>query len=253
MQCSALIDRLVYLVVGIESAHSCSQEYVFGVRKECCTAATNFIAITERSRVLSSYENTRTEEKIVIEGNGKTKLILEEGSEVVIVCGGIRIEFNANSIEVYGDVPVTVHGAASDTAAPAEPRPGDTMPDGTKYAGVSPDTGQPMYTMPVDAPLTMEWEQAMNYAVDLYAHGHQDWCLPTKAELLVLFNNRAGIGGFDESGSDPSGWYWSATEHPGHPDIAWMERFSDGDRNWYWKVNVASVRPVRSELHHSVI
>jgi Protein of unknown function (DUF1566) len=193
---------------------------------------------------------TLTEETIMTEGNGKAKLILEEGPEVVIVRGGIRVEFNANGIDVYGDVPVTVHCAANDTAAP---QLGDTMPDGTTYAGVSPDTGQPMYTTPADAPLTMRWEQAMNYAADLYAHGHQDWRLPSKAELHVLFNNRAAIGGFDESGSNPSGWYWSATEDPDYPDVAWMERFSDGDRYWLWKDDDASVRPVRSELHHSVI
>ena len=28
------------------------------------------------------------------------------------------------------------------------------MPDGSIYAGVSPDTGKPMYTTPKDAPLT---------------------------------------------------------------------------------------------------
>jgi hypothetical protein len=33
--------------------------------------------------------------------------------------------------------------------------------------------------------------------------------MPTKSELNVLFNNRAAIGGFDLSGSEPSGWYWS--------------------------------------------
>jgi hypothetical protein len=34
------------------------------------------------------------------------------------------------------------------------------MPDGTVYAGVSPDTGQPMYTTFDDAPSTMKWKKA---------------------------------------------------------------------------------------------
>jgi hypothetical protein len=35
--------------------------------------------------------------------------------------------------------------------------------------------------------------------------------VPNKGELNVLFNNRAAIGGFDESGDDPAGWYGSST------------------------------------------
>jgi hypothetical protein len=31
---------------------------------------------------------------------------------------------------------------------------GDKMPDGTIYVGISPDTGNAMYTTPADAPLT---------------------------------------------------------------------------------------------------
>src|SRR5437762_3304433 len=38
--------------------------------------------------------------------------------------------------------------------AAAELKPGDKMPDGTIYAGISPDTHEPMYTRPSDAPLT---------------------------------------------------------------------------------------------------
>ena len=37
--------------------------------------------------------------------------------------------------------------------------------------------------------------------------------MPTKEELNVLFNNRAEIGGFNETGSDPAGWYWSSSLH----------------------------------------
>lgn len=88
----------------------------------------------------------------------------------------------------------------------------------------------------------------MDFAARLVAHGHRDWRLPTKAELNVLFNNRAAIGGFDESGSFPSSWYWSASENAGNPAGAYVERFSDGYRAWlwYWKGIDASVRPVRS-------
>src|SRR2546425_3898208 len=103
--------------------------------------------------------------------------------------------------------------------------PGDRMPDGTVYAGISPETGKPMYTTPTDARLTMNWEQAMEYATKVDAHGHQDWRVPTKGELNVLFNNRAAIGGFNDTGRHPGGRYWSSTEAVLG---AWDQRFSNG-------------------------
>jgi hypothetical protein len=125
----------------------------------------------------------------------------------------------------------------------ARPEPGDPMPDGTICAGISPETNQPMYTTTADAPLTMIFNEAKEYAAKLDAHGHQDWHVPTKAELNVLFNNRAAIGGFDVSGSDPAGWYWSSSQ--GSKWNAWCRRFSDGSRNDYPKLIHLSVRPVR--------
>jgi hypothetical protein len=75
------------------------------------------------------------------------------------------------------------------------------------------------------------------------AHGHEDWHVPTKNELNVLFNNRAAIGGFDISGSDPSGWYWSSSSF--NIWLAWGQRFSDGYQDYYNKYNPSSVRCVR--------
>src|SRR5438270_12306526 len=91
-------------------------------------------------------------------------------------------------------------------ATAKEAEPGDRMNDGTVYAGISPDTGKPMYTTPADAPLTYRFNQARRYAAKLDAHGHADWRIPSKRELNVLFNNRAVIGGREE----PDSWYWSS-------------------------------------------
>src|ERR1039458_8662323 len=44
------------------------------------------------------------------------------------------------------------------------------MPDGTMYAGTSPDTGQAMYATPADAPVTYSFSQAERYAATLDAH-----------------------------------------------------------------------------------
>src|ERR1039457_3891244 len=106
---------------------------------------------------------------------------------------------------------------------PPEPKVGDKMPDGTVLAGISPDTNKPMYATPADASLTMTFNEAQEYAAKLDAHGHKDWRVPTKAELNVLFNNRAAIGGFDKTGLYPAAWYRSSSQS--HEWLAWEQRF----------------------------
>src|ERR1700681_744184 len=122
------------------------------------------------------------------------------------------------------------------------PTIGGVMPDGTVYAGISPDTGKAMYATPKDAPLTYAFNQAQKYAAKLDAHGHQDWRAPTKGELNVLFQNRAAIGGFDESGSNPAGWYWSSSQNL---IIAWAQRLSEGLQSNSLKGSVSSLRCVQ--------
>jgi hypothetical protein len=126
---------------------------------------------------------------------------------------------------------------------PREPEIGDQMPDGTLYAGVSPDTGKAMYATPADAPLAYAFNEARQYAEKLDACGHQDWRVPTKDELNVLFNNRAAIGRFNVTGLYPAGWYWSSSQNSEWG--ASCQLFSDGDRGDYYKNNHLSVRCVR--------
>jgi Protein of unknown function (DUF1566) len=131
-------------------------------------------------------------------------------------------------------------------ATSPEPKIGEKMPDGTVFAGISPDTNKPMYTTPADAPLTMTFNDAQKYAATLDAHGHKDWCVPTPAELKVLFNNQAAIGGFDVTGSDPAGWHWSASL--AFKGGAWGQRFSSGGYQFGNAKDLrSSVRCVRCE------
>jgi hypothetical protein len=119
--------------------------------------------------------------------------------------------------------------AAAQAARWANPEIGDVMPDDSVYAGLSPDTGKQMFAMPKDAGVQMDFNAAAQYAKKLSEEktlGHDDWRVPTKNELNVLFNNLAKIGGFDISGSKPAGWYWSST--PDDTYDAWCQRFSDG-------------------------
>jgi hypothetical protein len=94
-------------------------------------------------------------------------------------------------------------------AASAEvcPKIGDEMPDGTTLAGISPDTGEPMYVPPADAPL-MEYKRVKGYVKGLNretAYDHKDWRSATKGELRVLFECSAAIGGFTDE------YHWGGT------------------------------------------
>jgi hypothetical protein len=74
------------------------------------------------------------------------------------------------------------------TRSAIAPKIGAKMPDGTIYAGISPDTGKPMYATPADAPLTMTFNEAAEHAKTANSQkacGHRDWRVPTKAELNV--------------------------------------------------------------------
>jgi hypothetical protein len=140
----------------------------------------------------------------------------------------------------------------NDRAAYAsDPTVGAVMKDGTLYAGISPDTGKPMYAMPADAPKAITFKEARRQARNLgtlfhkkNSCGHDDWRVPTKQELNMLFNNRAAIGNFKADPNPDSCWYWSGSESSGWS--AWGQRFSDGfQANHGHKGGRASVRFVR--------
>jgi hypothetical protein len=126
------------------------------------------------------------------------------------------------------------------------PAIGDRMPDGTVFAGISPDTGRPMYATPENATLAMKWNRAMEYASVLGDHGRRDWRVPSENELNVLFNNRAAIGGFVTHGLTPQSWYWSSQQDKGlRPDIcAVAQHFKDGEQASDYKFHKLSVRCV---------
>ncbi len=176
----------------------------------------------------------------------KSKKADVEEAEPVIVCAGskqIRLNKPLSKETISAMASDTLRASGWVEAPPPEPKVGDKMPDGTVFAGISPETNEPMYTTPEDASLTMTFNEAQEYADKLYAHGHQTWRVPTKAELNVLFNNRAAIGGFNVTGSDPAGWYWSSSSY----DLwdAWGQRFSGGCQYGNCKASHSAVRCVR--------
>lgn len=161
------------------------------------------------------------------------------------------------------------------------PTPGDTCADGSVYAGLSPDGNVPMYTTPADFGY-LRWNNgsaamtntgvtsltggASNTAVleslldsnspyeaaqacsDLIAFGSDDWYLPARAELDVLFQNKDAIGGFDTSGHAFNGYYWTSSEQDASILYAWSQRFNDGAlHHSSGKNTVRSVRCVRKD------
>jgi hypothetical protein len=180
--------------------------------------------------------------EIAVRVNGAVIEVHEDGSVAAHTSG---------DVDVYTDASVCVHPAANDngkakTAARADLKPGDRMADGSIYAGISPHTHKAMYVTAADASLTMKWKKAMDYAAGLDAHGRQDWRVPTKAELNLLWENRdkgALKATFNVTGSDPAGWYWSSTEID--YTVAWAQRFSNGDQLGSLEFHESSLRCVR--------
>ncbi len=102
--------------------------------------------------------------------------------------------------------------AKAEAEAIAKIKVGDVMPDGTIYAGISPLTKEPMFTLPAQESLMMTFNEASKRASTLDAHGHKDWRIPTKEELGRMFGSRVAIGGFNLSGANPEGMYLSSSE-----------------------------------------
>ena len=167
---------------------------------------------------------------------------------------------------------------ASDPCA-GSPTPGTTCADGTIYAGDSPDGGVPMYTTPSDQSSAAFWgaynfatgstsdTTGRANSADVYAHvqagdgdsnpddgdtpnafvlceeldifGHDDWYVPARRELNVLYANKnAGdlSGTFNEATGSFNGYYWSSTEDLsfGNPTLyAQARKFNNGTwQNW---------------------
>jgi hypothetical protein len=70
--------------------------------------------------------------------------------------------------------------------------------------------------------------------------GYNDWFLPSKDELNILYLNKVTIGGFADA------TYWSSTEDDWDVYNAWAQVFSDGYQSDYFKLNAKRVRAIRA-------
>ncbi|MBU0487510.1 MAG: protein kinase [Bacteroidetes bacterium] len=85
-----------------------------------------------------------------------------------------------------------------------------------------------------------ESNTAAGLCYNLNLNGYDDWFLPSKDELNLMYKNlhKNGIGGFSTN------FYWSSSEHNAY--YAWLQNFINGYQGYYNKDNSYYVRCVRS-------
>jgi hypothetical protein len=90
---------------------------------------------------------------------------------------------------------------------------------------------------------------AANLCVNLNISGYNDWYLPSKDELNLMFQNRATINATANLNGGSSlaiAWYWSSSEF--NQFTAWHQNFFNGVQapNQYFKGNTLHIRAIRS-------
>ena len=87
---------------------------------------------------------------------------------------------------------------------------------------------------------THNWQTAVTLAENYDGGGFQNWRLPTKDELNLMYANlkARGFGGFSNT------WYWSSTKYGS--DQQWVHSFNDGSQSWGNTSSKFYVRAVRS-------
>jgi len=82
--------------------------------------------------------------------------------------------------------------------------------------------------------------RAAQLCTNLNFDGFNDWFLPSRDELDLMYKNlkQKGLGGFSNN------WYWSSSQ--GNNIGAWCQYFSDGSQGSGGKNNTYSVRAVRA-------
>jgi hypothetical protein len=128
-------------------------------------------------------------------------------------------------------------------AAPSDQSPGISWYNGSYiYTGAdSPGSGRGKS----NTRATILKQGAGNYAASLceglVLGGFDDWFLPSKDELNLMYTNlkKAGLGGF---GSD---WYWSSTQISTNP-TAWGQNFGDGRQLTNYRNEKSRVRAARA-------
>ena len=102
-----------------------------------------------------------------------------------------------------------------------------TLPDGLVVAAI--DVGD------------IDWDSARDLCENSTFRGFSDWRLPTKDELITVYNNKDLIGNFVVD------WYWSSSTYEDKTTDAWCIDFNSGTVTNCYKLNLNWARCVRTE------
>ena len=125
-------------------------------------------------------------------------------------------------------------------------------------------TPPPVHETVVDTTTGLEWQatpfaESMKHAdavqacADLRLGGHDDWRLPTRAELLTLVDDARYSPAIDTDAfpDTPSAWFWTSTPYASDDSYAWFVYFGLGDSGFGLRVSSNRVRAVRGPARQS--
>ncbi len=112
--------------------------------------------------------------------------------------------------------------------------------DNTKNIPVIEFNYEKYQVLPKDMEGVYTWQDAKSVCQFSSAYGYDDWFLPSKYELNILYTHTLIIGGFS------TGKYWSSTSI--NSNESWFQDFSNGGQ--YRSVNMGSkkVRCIRKKI-----
>ena len=79
---------------------------------------------------------------------------------------------------------------------------------------------------------------SLNSLLNYYKKSKTDWFLGSLGEMMLMYSNLQGVGGF------AAGAYWSSSENDA--TTAWYQTFDSGRQLYSGKTSVYYVRPVRA-------
>lgn len=93
---------------------------------------------------------------------------------------------------------------------------------------------------PVSTEQRLCWEEAIEYCKNMVHNGYNDWYLPSKDELNMMYENlhQRKLGGFAAS------YYWSSSEANGYD--AWLQYFLIGFQHYFNKFHNYRIRAARA-------
>lgn len=165
--------------------------------------------------------------KATIIKNNKAPLLL--GQTAISKLGNIQLDLKSNTLMINGgNVPSKIIDYSQNIAPSFSP---------------SQIIGKPFRIGKIEVaqykfPTVMTWSEAQKACADL----KNGWRLPTKDELILLYNNKVKIGGFEDKG------FWSSLEGKDDRgyDAAWGVYFLNGIGSFGYKNFESAVRAVRT-------